>query len=421
MQSLGFKRTLLAAAAALAYASANATDPVAGYLPENMRTQDNAMKALTGFNPNQTQFMQNLSLHFGSWLAFGYNHNFDNPQNHRNGPVTFADRVDRVQLNQVNLFVERAVNTEANQWDIGGRVDFMFGSDTRFTQAVGLEFSDAGKQKWVSDVEQKFNRLALPQAYLTVYAPVLSGITAKLGHFYTLIGYEVVTAPDNFFFTHAYTMQYGEPFTHTGALFSMPLIEHLTLTVGAVDGWDNFTDNIDDAWSFLGGLSWTNGVEGLGALSINLSAIHGAVVEDDRVDRSLYSLVVGYHLTDRLHFTLQHDHGWQEIRGQGDAHWYGINNYLTYDLADTFSLGARVEWFRDEQGVRVISLGGDGARPGKSANFYEATLGFNWKPTPWFKIRPEIRYDWSENTRAFDSGQQDDQLLFSVDAVVMLF
>ncbi len=40
----------------------------------------------------------------------------------------------------------------------------------------------------------------------------------KVGHFYTIIGYEVVTAPDNFFYTHAYTMQYGEPFTHTGVL-----------------------------------------------------------------------------------------------------------------------------------------------------------------------------------------------------------
>lgn len=400
--------------------AACAQDPIADYLPESLRTPDNALKALTGFNHNETELMQTLGLRFGGWLSFGYNHNFDNPPNHRNGPTTFADRTSRVQLNQLNLFLERAVNTEAKAWDIGGRVDFMFGSDTRFTQAVGLEFSDAGKQKWVSDVEQKFNRLALPQAYLQIYAPVLNGITAKLGHFYTPIGYEVVTAPDNFFFTHAYTMQYGEPFTHTGALFSTPLLENLTLTVGAVAGWDNFQHR--NAWSFIGGLNWTNGVEGASALSVTLTGIHGQVVEDDRADRSLYSLVVTYDITDRLHYTIQHDHGWQTTRGlDQDPHWYGINNYLSYDLSDTLSLGARVEWFRDEQGVRVISLGGDGVRPGKSANFYEATLGFNWKPTAWFKIRPEIRYDWSENTKAFDAGQKNQQLLFSVDAVVALF
>lgn len=127
--------------------AACAQDPIADYLPESLRTPDNALKALTGFNHNETELMQTLGLRFGGWLSFGYNHNFDNPPNHRNGPTTFADRTSRVQLNQLNLFLERAVNTEAKAWDIGGRVDFMFGSDTRFTQAVGLEFSDAGKQK----------------------------------------------------------------------------------------------------------------------------------------------------------------------------------------------------------------------------------------------------------------------------------
>ena len=48
----------------------------------------------------------------------------------------------------------------------------------------------------------------------------------KLGHFYTPIGYEVVPANGNFFYTHAYTMQYGEPFTHTGVLGPVRLQRH---------------------------------------------------------------------------------------------------------------------------------------------------------------------------------------------------
>ena len=43
-------------------------------------------------------------------------------------------------------------------------------------------------------------------------------LTVKIGHFYTIIGWEVVTAPDNFFYSHAYTMYNSEPFTHTGVL-----------------------------------------------------------------------------------------------------------------------------------------------------------------------------------------------------------
>ncbi len=428
MNEKRFKISALAAALAVAAGGAGAheLDSGSGYLPDRIRNADGVIEAFTGYDINEAEFMKSLGLRVGGWIDFGYTHNFEDPRNDLNDPVTFNFRYDHVMLNQANLFIERAVNTDGG-WDVGGRVDFMIGTDSPFTQAAGLEISDAGKQKWMGDTDQlhNFNKLALPQAYLEIYAPVLNGITAKIGHFYTIIGNEVVTAPDNFFYSHAYTMQYGEPFTHTGALFSMPLVDNLSITVGAVNGWDSFTADIDDAWNFIGGLNWDNGVEGAGALSVALTAITGTVAgyhgNMDDLERSLYSIVLWYDITDQLHFTLQHDHGWEEQLGtDDDAHWYGINSYLTYDINDMFSVGTRMEWFRDENGVRVSSLyGGQGVRPGKSANFYEMTFGINFTPTKWAKIRPEIRYDWAENAKPYDDGSQDDQLLFGVDAVIM--
>lgn len=41
---------------------------------------------------------------------------------------------------------------------------------------------------------------------------------ASVGHFYTIVGYEVVPAPDNFFYSRAYSRFNSEPFTHTGVL-----------------------------------------------------------------------------------------------------------------------------------------------------------------------------------------------------------
>lgn len=415
-------RILLATSLSLVTGGATAEN----LLPERISQADGVIEALTGFDLNESQFMKNLGLTAGGWIDFGYTHNFEDPKNRFNEPITFNFRTRRVLLNQINLFVERAVNTEGDSWDIGGRVDFMFGTDSPFTQAAGLELSDGGKQKWIGNTSQanNLNKLALPQAYLEIFAPVLNGITAKIGHFYTIIGNEVVTAPDNFFYSHAYTMQYGEPFTHTGALFSMPLVDNLSISVGAVNGWDSFTADIDDAWNFLGGLNWDNGTEGAGALSVALTAIHGSIVGNhgpaDDLDRSLYSIVLWYDITDQLHFTLQHDHGWQEQLGTDDeAHWYGINSYLSYDINDMFAVGTRMEWFRDENGVRVGGLySGQGVRGGKSANFYEMTFGVNFTPTRWVKIRPEVRYDWVENAKPFDDGSQSDQLLFGVDAVV---
>ena len=54
---------------------------------------------------------------------------------------------------------------------------------------------------------------ALPQAYAELAD---CDVSVKLGHFYTPVGYEVVTSPDNFFYSHAFTMYNSEPFTHTG-------------------------------------------------------------------------------------------------------------------------------------------------------------------------------------------------------------
>jgi hypothetical protein len=44
-------------------------------------------------------------------------------------PVTFNDRVNEFLFNELNFYIERAVNTEGDSWDIGGRMDFMYGTD----------------------------------------------------------------------------------------------------------------------------------------------------------------------------------------------------------------------------------------------------------------------------------------------------
>src|SRR5690606_3405402 len=100
----------------------------------------------------------------------------------------------------------------------------------------------------------RFYGLAMPQVYGEVG---YNDLSVKIGHFYTIIGYEVVTAPGNFFYTHAYTMQYGEPFTHTGALATWKANDQLSLMGGFHFGWDNF-DNYYDRASFLGGATFTS-------------------------------------------------------------------------------------------------------------------------------------------------------------------
>ena len=143
------------------------------------------------------------------WVAAGLGAN--NWGSAFNGPITFNDRNWQGQMNQLYLVNEKLLDTEDGGFDWGGRVDLLYGTDYIFTTARGLDGNlfyqpnaagAGGAPSWGN----KYYGLALPQ----MYGELGYGDHAvKFGHFYTIIGYEVVPAIGNFFYTHAYTMQYG--------------------------------------------------------------------------------------------------------------------------------------------------------------------------------------------------------------------
>jgi hypothetical protein len=111
-------------------------------------------------------------------------------------------------LNQFNLYLQRTGVTEGKAFDLGGRVDFMFGTDAIYTQAFGVPPFDVNtgqalnRGHWDLNICCSSTRtygIALPQAYLEAYIPVGNGLNIKAGHFYSPTGYETVPAPDNFF------------------------------------------------------------------------------------------------------------------------------------------------------------------------------------------------------------------------------
>ena len=374
--------------------------------------------------------LQRNRLDIRGWVSGGYTANFQDPASNFNGPVTFNDR-DEAQLNQTYLIMERATDTDCNGWDVGGRVDLLYGTDHRFTLSRGLDAEDDFTSSWHTN---RFYGLAMPQAYAEVG---VNEIAVKIGHFYTIVGYEVVTAPDNFFYSHAYTMQYGEPFTHTGALGTWTPNEHLTVMGGATYGWDNFED-VYDEMSFLGGVTFTasdnNSKLALAMHSGDEELTAGTVGPHD--ERTIYSIVYSAILTDRITWVAQHDHGWQESAlGSGDtAEWYGLNQYLFYKIDCCWTLGSRLEWFRDDDGFRVAPAGdypalGASNNPtsagGFEGNFWALTTGLNYKPTGNLTIRPELRYDWYEGRPndaghdPFDDGGKDHQWLAAFDVIYL--
>lgn len=369
------------------------------------------------WQPNKSRALTAIDAHVGGWLNAGFSINPDRPADNFNGPIGFSDRANELQLNQLYLYLERLVGGSADSWSWGGRLDFVFGSDAFYTRSMG----DIGDH-WDSHLlHERIYGIAFPQAYLDVVAPIGSGLHIKFGEFYTVVGYEAVMAPDNFFYSRSYTMQFGEPFSHTGVLASYVLHKQFELSAGAVTGspfagWDGSFEHHLENWGFIGGFTWTSPSTDS---QVSASGTHGTLSEVAQRDVNLYSVVAKQDFGEQWHLTLQHDYGWMSAAaGESGAEWYGVLGYLRFDINQQWSAGLRLEWFRDDDGARVGVPARAPLNDTHAANYYAATLGANWQPMSWLTVRPSIRYDNSDGWQAFNHHRSDEQLLISTDVVL---
>jgi len=331
-------------------------------------------------------------LHVGGWAQVGYSSAATEFNN------TFQDR--RVLLNQGWLFMEKLAESECGEWAWGYRADFVYGADATNTQSFG---NNPGQ----FDLDSGFQHgdraaWAIPQ----LYAEISNGDwTIKGGHFYTLHGYEVVQATGNFFFSHAYTMNYAEPFTHTGVVVTHQMSENTKLYAGWTAGFDTGFDQRAGGSNFMGGYSTSltdditlTQIVSLGDFGANfVSPISGIAPDED--GSIAISTVIDYAVTEKLKYVFHSD-----LLRTGVYDTFGVNQYLIYQLTDCVGVGTRAEWWKAD-GASVNAI----------------TWGLNVKPHTNLTIRPEYRYDWSPsgNTNRGIQGGFVDQShgTFAIDAV----
>ena len=363
-----------------------------------------------------------------AWLSQGYTANGDDPADGFNTPVTFNDFADEYQMNQLYLSVGREVSQCGPMWDVGAQVDLLYGTDYFFTTALGLETELDGTQRWNGDQGPRaFGAsrygLAMPQLFFDVYAPVGNGVNVRVGHFYSILGYESVMATENFFYSHAYAMQYAQPFTHTGVLTTFQLAGGGSLNAGFTRGWDNWEDPNGEL-GFLGGIN-ASSFDGRTKISFGLHSSNEDAAGQNT--RTSYSLVVARRVSGCLTYVLQHDFGIEQAaalrRGRlTDAKWYGINHYLLADLSPCVKFGLRAEWFRDQNNARVIGIPTDAVDGG---NYFAITAGLNYSVNDFMILRPELRWDWSDVESnvlglggPFNAFTEEDQVTAAADLVI---
>jgi hypothetical protein len=324
----------------------------------------------------------------GGWTQLGY-HTY-------NTPFNFNQHADRVNLHQQWLYAEKVADGSCGL-GFGGRIDYVYGVDAQDTQSFGTQQSG-----WDNPWDNGIYGHALPQAYVEA---AYGDLSVKAGHFFTTIGYEVVAATGNFFYSHSYTMYNSEPFTHTGILTTYALSEDTKIYNGYVMGWDSGFDDNGDAW--LTGVT-TN-------VSDNVSFTYGLVLgrfgaRAANEAGEMHSIIVTSKLSDKLTHVfwtdyLDTDNGTNRAV---ERQTFDVNNALLYSFNDCLAWGNRFEWYNVERGLGKQT-------PGHS-DVYAYTTGLNIRPHSNLLFRPEVRWDWDrDGILGLDLGTS--QTTFGMDAI----
>jgi hypothetical protein len=333
--------------------------------------------AVEGFTLAGALGLEDSWLEIGGWTQMGAHDQIEPISPQPNGPaarvpndgLSFNDRPHEWNLHQQWFYVGKTADG-SNGLDFGFRGDFIYGIDAKKTQAFGNP-DDAWDNGWdFGDPATPGNYgWAAPQAYIEV---AVGDLSIKAGHFFTLVGYEVVPATGNFFYSHALTMFNSEPFTHTGVLATYTGFEGVTLYNGWTAGWDTGFDNANGGSNYLGGFS----VDLLDAVNLTYINTYGNFgLRDGGGDDSYsHSVVLNTSLTDKLTYVFQTDFLRTDNFDEDDL---GINQYLIYQYNDIIGLGTRAEWWKND-----------------GTSNYAVTSGVNVKLLGNLIMRPEVRKDW---------------------------
>ena len=392
---------MMAAAAFVAAAAPAHAQTAAPALPAAV---PNAQKAV----PTAPVAPQDWSstLTYGAQVDAGITGNFDRPADGLNYGQLFNDKANTVLLNQIQLTVQRPIDSSAAGYDLGFILQTDYGSDTRYAHYLG-EFNFLTSDR---------NQLSVLQADLLLHAPWLirGGIDFKLGQFVTPIGYETIDPSTNPFYSHNYIFNFG-PFQHTG----LQAIAHVSPTLdlyGQIDTglyttFNGGDDNSEPAGLFGFGLNnLANGKLTVLALT-HLgpeNATNAIGPRANSVMRYESDITSTYKANKKLTFVL--DLSWLRDDLIG-ANAYGGAGYASYALTPSLTANFRGEIYRDDSGYFVAAYPGNldafralNGLPNTSFTagrqvYSEWTLGVTYKPTvpdvTLLAFRPEIRWDKS--------------------------
>lgn len=362
--------------------------------------------------------LDNLGLRFYGHVEGSYTANFDNPARNLNAGRVFDVENEDITLNQLTLNLDRLVTVSDKNWDIGGRMEWMWGGDARFIHGNGL-FSYYDNNTSANGLTSPDNQWDLTQAYVDVAVPIGNGVRVRAGKF---TYFKSIDPNTSVFYSHSFTFGAALPFTLTGVYGTYQLNDQLTFDGGVSRGWDQALDDSNGAVDVFGRIKYNITRQ----TSIEAKFICGPEQDNDNSHwRNAVDVTLSHQIGDNtLLFVdaiyanqagasfVSFSNGIPAAHNDSEAYWYGISGYAIQRINEYVSLAGRIEWFRDEEGYTTSV----------AQNLYEATVGVTITPFPndqygqYFKVRPELRADYSSRA-FFDGFSKHEQFTFGIDAI----
>jgi Putative beta-barrel porin-2, OmpL-like. bbp2 len=335
-----------------------------------------------------------------------------------NFPLIYDLRPNRFEQNQFVLYIERVPDEfQTDHIDWGFRVSGVYGLDYRFMISRGL-FSDQLLK------HNNYYGFDMPMIYGDLYIPrIFQGMNVRIGRIISEPDIEAQLAPNNLMSSHS--LVYGfDNYTQTGIFTTTKIDNQWTIQAGISNGtdvalWQNDPGNeptgtIMIQWTapsqkdsiYAGDNAFNNGEFGYN----NLQQIVGTWTH--KFNDKIYTATEGLY----MYMNDAKTHPTSAVPFQsgsfpakpGYAPEWGVLNYTMFRIAPAAFLTMRNEFYDD-----IV-----GSRTGHATKYSEHSIGITWWPDRIITLRPELRFDHSYDTAAFDNGTRRNQLTASMDFIV---
>ena len=231
----------------------------------------------------------------------GYTASASNPPGGTIDGRVFDYKNEEIILNQADLSIEKVVDAGAaakdGKWNIGGKVEWLYGTDPAVIHSNGLNFYGGDSPQ--ASPEYQFD---LTQAYVDIAVPVGNGLLVRAVSSSRCSARKRSTRPATSLYSHSYLFGYAINFTETGVLGTYALNDKTTVTAGITRGWEQSTKDNNDVIDYTGQVKYVFSDKVTGIVSF----ITGPEEDDNNSQyRTVFDGILTYAASDKWSFAAQ--------------------------------------------------------------------------------------------------------------------